>query len=283
MTAKPFMQLYVADYLGDTRHLTTEQHGAYLLILMTMWRHGAALPNDPAKLARIAGVTLRRWHLVSPDVMAFFDVDGDTITQKRLVEEYQKGVSISEKRSASGKIGAASKSLKNKETAPANAKHLPQHSHIPDSYRAKRPPDGGLKKTRQEALAPSKFEAFWQAYPNKVGKPQALAAFVKASKRADHETVMAGLARYVSKTDDRPWCNPATWLNQDRWDDQPSAVAQSRGGAPPGRRTASHAAMEFAARAREARENRYGGLFGQNGEDQPDAGGAVCVIPGVLG
>ena len=37
----------------------------------------------------------------------------------------------------------------------------------------------------------------------------------------------SALQRYVNKTDDRPWCNPATWLNGERWDDQP---AQSTGG-----------------------------------------------------
>jgi hypothetical protein len=41
------------------------------------------------------------------------------------------------------------------------------------------------------------------------------------------EALMDGLARYVAKTDDRPWCNPATWLHQARWEDQPAApVAQ---------------------------------------------------------
>jgi hypothetical protein len=47
-------------------------------------------------------------------------------------------------------------------------------------------------------------------------------AFIRALKRADLAEVMAGLGRYTSKRDDRPWCNPATWLNQDRWKDEPA-------------------------------------------------------------
>jgi uncharacterized protein YdaU (DUF1376 family) len=152
MSAAPFMQLYVADYLGDTQHLTTEQHGAYLLILMAMWRHEGKLPNDATKLARIARVSARRWHLVSSDVMEFFDVEGDCITQKRLVREHQKATSISEKRSNSGKLGGLAKALKSNEPPVASAKQMPKHSQIPEPYREKQEPNGSFKKTRGTRL-----------------------------------------------------------------------------------------------------------------------------------
>ncbi len=71
-----------------------------------------------------------------------------------------------------------------------------------------------------------RFDEFWQMYPNKIGKPKAEQAFSKAALRADQQTIMDGLSRYLAKTDDRQWCNPATWLNQDRWADQPAAVAR---------------------------------------------------------
>jgi len=67
------------------------------------------------------------------------------------------------------------------------------------------------------------FSIFWRAYPHKVGKGEARKAFGKAIKRSSLEQMLAGVERYVAtKPTDRSWCNPSTWLNQDRWEDQPA-------------------------------------------------------------
>lgn len=126
MSSHPYMQLYVGDYLSDTLDLTTEQHGAYLLLLMTMWRHDAKLPNEAAKLARIARVSPRRWPGIWSEIERFFTVRGDHIVSLRLEQEHQKAVSLSEKRSASGAKGGTAKALKNNNTGVANAKVLPE-------------------------------------------------------------------------------------------------------------------------------------------------------------
>jgi len=126
------MQLYVADYLGDTRHLTTEQHGAYLLLLMAMWRADGVLPDDPAKLARITGLTAAKWRRISDDVLAFFTPCEGGITQQRLAAELAIANEKSQKRSQSGKAGARAKALKTNKLASANASRLLKHSPEPE-------------------------------------------------------------------------------------------------------------------------------------------------------
>jgi uncharacterized protein YdaU (DUF1376 family) len=213
----PFMQLYVADYLGDTRHLTTEQHGAYLLLLMTMWRSEGVLPDDPIKLARIAGLTVSRWHKISADVLAFFTPCEGGFTQRRLSAELAIAEEKSSKRSQSGKAGARAKALKSNKVASANASRLLKHSPEPE-------PDSKRVTNVTLVRPPDLFADFWSRWPVKKSRKAAHAAYLKALKETDHGTLVAAVdaqrrwpewavARYIP--------HAATWLNRGGWADEP--------------------------------------------------------------
>lgn len=68
-----WMPLYIGDYLADTTRLTTEQHGAYLLLIMDYWRNGAP-PDDDVVLANICRANPATWKRIRPAVIGFFQV-----------------------------------------------------------------------------------------------------------------------------------------------------------------------------------------------------------------
>lgn len=118
-------------------------------------------------------------------------------------------------------------------------------------------------------------EQFWQRYPNKVGKPKALAKLDGIRRRAvlvDFTEIIAGLDRYIrTKPPDRAWLNPETFLNQERWADQPAAVSPQ--GTTNGRRNVHDAANDLLANLRALDEPAPGSLRGGTGE------GAVRLLP----
>jgi uncharacterized protein YdaU (DUF1376 family) len=127
------MPLYASDYLGDTGHLSTEEHGAYLLILMQMWNAGGSLPSDPAKLARVARCSTKKWLAMADTILAFFHIDGDRITNDRLTKERQKVEAKTEVRRAAGAMGGTAKAQKTKKQRVANAVAKACHSPEPDT------------------------------------------------------------------------------------------------------------------------------------------------------
>lgn len=87
MAEFPSFPLWTDAYLADTKHLTTIEHGAYLLLLICMWRSRGRLPNDDRLLARYAGLTASQWRRIKPVLLPFFTVSSDSITQSRLTRE----------------------------------------------------------------------------------------------------------------------------------------------------------------------------------------------------
>lgn len=101
-----WMPLYVSDYLANTMHLSAEQHGAYLLLLMVAWKSEGRLPNDPEQLQAISRLNPARWKANESTLKAFFFVTPEYWINNRLREELDKAVRNTEAKARSGRKGA---------------------------------------------------------------------------------------------------------------------------------------------------------------------------------
>jgi uncharacterized protein YdaU (DUF1376 family) len=138
MTTRPWFPFYTADYDRDTKDLTIEQHGVYMLLLKSMWdRPDCSFPNDMAFIRRVLpqmhGHTFNR--LVPPILERFFYLNEEGhFVNKRLTKERQTSDKLSVKQSQNAK-----KRWKNND--PPMPSHMPSqsHSHKEEDI----PPSGG--------------------------------------------------------------------------------------------------------------------------------------------
>lgn len=82
------MPLDTDAFLADTTHLGTTEVGAYMLIIMAMWRSpDGYLVGDDRYLARATRLTMDKWRRIAPSIRSLLRADGARVTQKRIQKE----------------------------------------------------------------------------------------------------------------------------------------------------------------------------------------------------
>lgn len=117
-----WMPVYIGDYLADTSHLSTEEHGAYLLLMFHYWRTGP-LPNNERRLAAIAGLTGDAWSNAWALLKDFFIPSEDgALHHKRIDHELKEAAEKRQKSTERAEKAARARW----DHAPSNAQASPQ-------------------------------------------------------------------------------------------------------------------------------------------------------------
>lgn len=118
----PAMLFYFKDFMtdGNVLAMTTEEKGAYLLLLCQAWEQEppATIPNDDAVLARWCGLTLQRFRTSRNCILRpfLYCLENNRYEQKRLKQEYERAVEAMKRQSNKGKSGANKRWGKNSTT-----------------------------------------------------------------------------------------------------------------------------------------------------------------------
>lgn len=197
MAALPYMQLYIADYLADTMHLSTEEHGAYLLLMFNYWQIGRPIPKS--RLAKIARMSNDRWISVEDSLKEFFNDNGTEWVHERIERDLCSVRSSIEQKSAAGKASAAKRKAQKATSDERNGNTRSTGVEIPfeqggygnptnkdpdkdtDIKELKDPPKSPRGKTGSEKFNPLSVElpewlspaswAEWVNYRKQLGKP----------------------------------------------------------------------------------------------------------------
>lgn len=94
------------------------------------------------------------------------------------------------------------------------------------------------------------FEEWWAIYPRRIGKGAARKAYAKAVRKVPRSRLLEAATAYAAERegqDQNFTPHPSTWLNQERWNDEPETPRQDAPGPthhrPGGARPSAHSGL----------------------------------------
>lgn len=112
---------FVGDYKAATMGLSHEERGIFVDLLCFYCHRQLPLPNDDTQLAKLTGLTLRRWKTAREAIAPLFTIKQGIWTLPQLDKRIARGLEIREKRRLSGRIGGQKSWAKRQANAQAIA------------------------------------------------------------------------------------------------------------------------------------------------------------------
>lgn len=240
-----WMPMYWGDYLKKTGHLTTEEHGAYLLLICHLWTTGKPIPDDDRRLSAVTKSSMKKWKIMRPILSEFFEILEGVWQHVRVNEEIAKSLELKEKRALAGAEGGKKRQANAIAIGIANAQakgvaksnQSQSQSHSIDNSNELSPPlfsDLTESETvdKSETLE-GEFERFWKAYPRREDRKAAFKAFKAARKKAGIDAICAAAEDYARECSAKgtgkdymkhgsTWLNGECWLNHVGKNEEPS-------------------------------------------------------------
>jgi uncharacterized protein YdaU (DUF1376 family) len=208
-----YYPFHVGDYLRDTVHLEPMQDLAYRRILDLYYMTESPIPLETQSVSR----RLRLGSELVVDVLnEFFICTENGYIHKRCDAEIASYQRRSDRARQNGKAGGRPKNQQTKPSGlPVGTQQEPSRNPVETQWKANH------NHNHNTSVG---FKTFWEAYPKKVGKGFAAKAWQK--QQPDLDRVLTALAWQKSQP---AWTkdggqyvpNPATYINQQRWLDEP--------------------------------------------------------------
>ncbi|WP_238272309.1 DUF1376 domain-containing protein [Methylobacterium cerastii] len=231
-------------YLADTAHLTLEQQAVHFRLQIYAWRSpGCRLPDDDAKLARMLGITGKRWASLKPAVTALWTLSEGLWANEQVTREHEFVEGKIEKRRSAGKLGGRPKSLPDND--PGKAKGSENEKQTESKTKAATA-TATIPPKAPKGADPDGFAEFWQAYPKRDGdnpRKTAVRAYAKAVRDgAEPAAILRAVRAYAAelRTKGRIGsefvAQATTWLNQGRFERFTQGPEAQEGGEGPDQR-----------------------------------------------
>lgn len=220
-----YYTFHSGDYLRDTSHLSLVEDAIYRRCLDWYYTNESPLPNDFKKIARLirASDFLEYVQIV---VTEFFVLSENGWSQNRCDDEIAIYHGKAQKARENGQKGGRPKT----KTKPNHNLEITQ-SVILDNPEITESQANQEPRTKNHINTNVDFDLFWQLYPNKAAKQNALKAWVKLKpNEALIDKIMQALKKQIPNFSVGFIPHGATWLNGKRWEDevQPTSNQQQQ-------------------------------------------------------